>query len=124
MKPKLTYECEKPGNAGNNAQHQANRIPCVVISSVMSSNTDVVSLVPVQKMTTHDLTVMTQEVIQNVKWAVYRIVSVISDNNVVNRKMFMELSGTDCLVPYIHNPINVNEIIYVIFIYIYIPYIF
>ena len=39
----------------------------------------------------------------------------ISDNNVVNRKMFMELSGTGRLVPYIQNPINVDEIIYILF---------
>ena len=86
-----------------------------MISSVLSSNKDVGSLVPVQKMTTHDLTVMTQEVIQNVTRAGYRIVSVISDNNVVNRKLFMELSGTDRLVPYIQNPINVEERIYILF---------
>ena len=35
--------------------------------------------------------------------------SVISVNNVVNRKMFIELSGTGRLVPYIQNPINVDE---------------
>ena len=86
-----------------------------MISSVLSSNNDVVSLVPVQKITTHDLTVMTQEVIQNVTRAGYRIVSVISDNNVVNRKMFTELSGTGRLVPYIQNPINVDERIYILF---------
>ena len=89
------------GNAGNNAHHQTNIIQCFMISPVLSSS------VPVQNMTTHDLTAMTQEVIQNVTWAGYRIV--IFDNNVVNRNMFMELSGTDRLVPYIQNPINVDE---------------
>ena len=58
---------------------------------------------------------MTHEVIQNVTWPGYRIVSVISDNNVVNRKMFMELSGTHRLVPYIQNPINVDKRIYILF---------
>ena len=64
----------------------------VIGNAVHSNDKDVVSLVSVQKMTTHDLTVMTQEVIQNVTRAGYRIVSVISDNNVVNQNMFMELS--------------------------------
>ena len=99
IKPKFTYKCGKlignaGNNAGNNAQHQTNRIQCFMISSVLSSNIDVVSLVPVQKMTIHDFTVMTQKVIQNITRAGYRIVSVISDNNVLNRKMVMELSGT------------------------------
>ena len=52
---------------------------------------------------------MTQEVIQNLIRAGYRIVSVISDYNVVNRKMFMELSATDHLMPYIQNPINIDK---------------
>ena len=82
IKSKLTYKCGKRiGNAGNNAQHQANIIQCFMILSVLSSNKDVIFLVPVQKMTTHDLPVMTQEVIQNVTQAGYRIVNEISDNN-------------------------------------------
>ena len=46
IKPKLIYKCGKLiGNAGNNAQHQANRIQCFMVSYVLSSNRDVVSLV-------------------------------------------------------------------------------
>ncbi len=96
IKPKVSYQNgQLYGNASNRDQQQANRIQTFMISSVLSSNKDVVSLVPVQKMNAHDLYTMTQEVIKNVTTAGYRIVAIISDNNVINRKMFMELSGSD-----------------------------
>ena len=37
---------------------------------------------------------------------IHTVISIISDNNVVNRKMFMSLSGSDHLMPYIMNPVN------------------
>ena len=44
--------------------------------------------------------------ITNVTNAGHTVISIISDNNVVNRKMFMSLSGSDHLLPYIINPVN------------------
>ena len=58
---------------------------------------------------------MTKEVIRNVTLAGYRIVCILSDNNVVNRKMFMKLSGTDHLVSFIMNPIHITQKIFLMF---------
>ena len=44
--------------------------------------------------------------IKNVVTAGYRIVASISDNNIINRKMFIELSGSDSLMPYIVKPVT------------------
>ena len=86
-----------------------------MISSVLSSNKDAVALIPVQKMTNQDLYHMTKEVVKNVSICGYRIICILSDNNVVNRKMFMNLNGTNCLVPHINNPINPDHKIYLLF---------
>ena len=86
-----------------------------MISSILSPKKDVVSLVPVQKMTAHDLYTITLEVIMNVVTAGYRIVAIISDNNIINRKMFIELSGSGSLVPYIVNLVNTFDRIYLLF---------
>ena len=67
----------------------ANRIQCFMLSSILSNNRDVVSLVPVQQMTSSYLCDLTKQVITNVTNAGYTVISIISDNNVVNRKMFM-----------------------------------
>ena len=52
---------------------------------------------------------------KNVVTAGDRIVAIISDNNIINRKMFIELSGSDSLVPYIVNPVNQIDRIYLLF---------
>ena len=63
-----------------------------MISSVLSNNKDVVSLIPVEKTKSQDLCKMTLNVIHNVTKAGLTIVSIITDN-IVNRKMFLLLSG-------------------------------
>ena len=73
---------------------------------MLSNNKDVVSLIPVTKMTTEDLSRMTLKVKKTVTEAGYTIVSISSDNNIVNRKTLKKLSRTDHLVPYIVNSFN------------------
>ena len=75
-----------------------------MISSVLSNNKDVVSLIPVEKMKSQDLCKMTFDVIHNVTKAGFTGVRIISDNNIVNRKMFLLLSGADHLVQIIWCP--------------------
>ena len=58
---------------------------------------------------------MTKEVIRNVTLAGYRIVCILSDNNLVNRKVLMKLSGTDHLVSLIMNPIHITQKILLMF---------
>ena len=61
----MTYHNGKPiGNSGNNIIRQANRIQTFMISSVLSSNKDVVALIPVQTMINQDLYHMTKEVVK------------------------------------------------------------
>ena len=91
-----------------------------MLSSILSNNRDVVSLVPVQQMTSSYLCDLTKQVITNVTNAGYTVISIISDNNVVNRKMFMSLSGSDHLMPYIINPVNnIDKILFYLIVCIY-----
>ena len=77
-----------------------------MLSSIKSPNIDVVCLVPVQMMTTEKLTQLIKDVIRIVAGAGYTIVSIISDDNVVNRKSFHSLGGSDVHVRYMINPVN------------------
>ena len=86
-----------------------------MISSVLSNNKDVVTLIPVEKMKSQDLCKMTLGVIHNVTKAGFKIVSIISDNNIVTRKMFQLLSGSDHLVPYFMNSYKTSNKIFMLF---------
>ena len=54
-------------------------------------------------------------VINNVTKAGLRIISLISDNNIINRNSFKLLSGTDVLKPYVINPVNREDKMYILF---------
>ena len=114
---KLVYHSGKViGSADNTDQPKpANRLQCFMLSSIMSPNRDVVCLVPVQRMTSEYLTQLIKDVIRIVTGAGYTIVSILSDNNVVNRKSFISLGGSDNLVPYMINPVNNVDKIYFLF---------
>ena len=85
-----------------------------MVSSVLSKNKDVVSLIPVSKMTAEYLTELIRTVIVNLTKAGSIVCSVLSDNNVVNRKAFIALSGLPTLQPFFYNPVN-NAKVYVLF---------
>ena len=55
------------------------------------------------------------QVITNVTNSGFRIVSIISDINIVNRKSFMLISGSDTLRPYIINPVKPSQKIFILF---------
>ena len=116
VKPKIQYKGDKiVGYAENKDQALASRIQCFMISSIKSKNKDVISLTPVQNMVAADLHQLILQVINNVTKAGFRIISLISDNNIINRNSFKLLSGTDVLKPYIINPVNKEDKIYIIF---------
>ena len=58
---------------------------------------------------------MTKEMVTNAFICSYRIICILSDNNVVNRNMFLSLIGTNCLVSRMNNPINPEHKIYLLF---------
>ena len=116
VKPKIQYKGDKiVGCAENKDQALASRIQCFMISSIKSKNKDVISLTPFQNMVAADLHQLILQVINNVTKAGFRIISLISDNNIINRNSFKLLSGTDILKPYIINPVNKEDKIYILF---------
>ena len=50
--------------------------------------------------------------VSTVTRAGYTIISIISDNNVINRKSFISLGGCDQLVPSMKNPVNDKTIFF------------
>ena len=67
IKSNVAYQNGKlVGHAENQSVKSANRIQCFMLSSILSNNRDVVSLVPVKQMTSSYLCDLTKQVITNV----------------------------------------------------------
>lgn len=75
------------GFARNSPHEAATTVQAIVISSILSKNKDVVSLVPVTNLNASYLYEMTLKVLRLVHEAGYRVVCLISDNNRINRNM-------------------------------------
>ena len=78
-----------------------------MISSVLSQDKDVVALVPVINMTAFYLKEIAAKVLILVHAAGYIVLSLISDNNRINRNMFTMLCG-GTLMQYIQHPVELN----------------
>ena len=85
-----------------------------MISSIKSKNKDVVSLVPVAKMTAQYLYELLRNVIINITNAGFIVNRVISDNNVINSSAFKLLTGCVTLQPYFLNHVNKGSV-YILF---------
>jgi len=116
VKSKLSFRGGKLiGQATNLEEDQANSIQCFMVSSIRSDHKLVVGMFPVKKMDSEFLFGVTKIVIENLCRAGYDVVSVISDNNRINRKMFSMLTeGTESTY-FITNPINPEKNIYLLF---------
>ena len=93
IKPCLSYQSGQLFGAANNQKKKvATRIQAFMISSIKSKNKDVVSLVPVARMTGQYLYELLRNVIINITNTGFIVSSVISNNNVINRSAFKLLA--------------------------------
>lgn len=116
VKSKLSYRGEELiGQAVNDPTNLAKSLQCFMISSLLSNHKLIVGMFPVVKMTSEFLCELTKDVIENVSKAGFNVVSVISDNNRVNRKMFSILSKDSESNYYITSPVNKDHKIFLLF---------
>ena len=81
---------------------------CFMLTSILSDNRDVISIVPVLQMNAEYLCDLLKKVIINVSTVGYRIIVVIGDNE-VNRNSFKKLAASDSLVQFIYNPVHCEQ---------------
>lgn len=76
------------GFSGNSFNESATTIQVFMLTSITSSNKDVVSLFPIKNLTNDYLFNLTHQVLKMLTTIGYIVISIIYDNNIVNRKMF------------------------------------
>ena len=117
VKPGLSFKnSDVVGTAQNDPSQTATTIQCFMISSLQSSNRDVIALVPVRKLTAEYLLQLTSELLKKLSSAGFRVISIISDNNRINQKMFRLLSDSSgAIAPYINDPVHPSYKIFLLF---------
>ena len=88
------------------------------ISSLLSNNKDVVALLPTKKITAEKLCSLLKSVLKTVTSSGYSVISIITDGNRINEKMFHLIAGcpsTTHLPVYITNLYNQERPIFLLF---------
>lgn len=117
VKPKLSYVGNKIEGFSKNSEIKstATTVQVYMITSICSKNKDVVGLYPVKNLNAEYLYKVTNNILRIIHMAGYETVSIISDNNQVNRKLFQKFSPTNGLQPYIISPFDANKKLFLLF---------
>ena len=116
VKPLLTYKNGKM--IGSTDKDIATTIHCFMISSIFSSNKDVVKFVPAKKIPAEQLLKHLKNVLITIRQAGYVIVSIITDGNRINKKLFKLLSEVQSngdLPSYVSDPVDPSNKIFLLF---------
>ncbi|GBO13031.1 hypothetical protein AVEN_40191-1 [Araneus ventricosus] len=115
IRPHISYHSNSlTGLSINKSLEKATSVQTFMISSVYSKNKDVAALFPVKNLNSDELLDMTKKVISLIHGSGYKIRSIISDNNRINRNMFTSLCGGE-LKSWILNSHIENEKIFILF---------
>jgi hypothetical protein len=120
VKPELSYRGGKlEGIAANSSVNEnsvtlATTIQTFMISSITKKNKEIVGLFPCKNLSTSYLYNTALEILKMLTDIGYRVLTIISDNNSVNRSMFQLLCGGSLRTSF-KNPYNDSQDIYVLF---------
>lgn len=103
------------GYSENDRSKIAKTAQVFMVSGILSKYKDVVSIVPVYNLTSEQLKAMIINVITEVEKIGFKIISLISDNNAINRKAFELLTENKILRPSIPHPIDSTRQLFLIF---------
>ena len=93
IKSLLGYKGGKMKGSATNTSGLANSLQAFMVSSLRSSYKDIVALYPVKNITADNLLSYTINTLKILHEVGYKVISLISDNNRVNRCMFEKLCG-------------------------------
>lgn len=103
------------GNSECNPSKLAKTAQVFMISSVLSKYKDVVSIIPVNNLTSEQLKEMCVTVIHQIEKLGFSVIAIVSDNNNINRRAFELFSTTKILQPCVPHPISPNRKLFFIF---------
>jgi len=117
VKPKLSFKNSTLTGCDDN-NNLATSIHCFMISSLRSKYKEVVKLAPAKNMDADKLHSILKSVLHSLVEAGYKVVSVITDGNRINKRLFCLLCGCNKvsgLPPYIENPFDNTQTLFLLF---------
>ena len=123
IKPYITYKNSKLSGATDKGA-TATSLHCYMISSLLLSNKDVVALIPEKYLTAENLCNILKPLLKRLVEAQYNVISIISDDNRINRKLFTLFAGCSTMAElpsWVVNPFNDQQTIFcflILFIYL------
>ena len=110
----LSYKAGKIIGASVNSNEAATSVQVFMISSLLSKHKHVAAIYPVNNLTANTLLELTYQVLSFLHDIGYKVVSLISDNNRINRNMFEKMCGGK-LVSSIPHPYDPSEQLFFLF---------
>jgi len=114
VKSAMSYKGGKVTGSASNSEEIADSLQAFMITSLRSGYKDVVSLFPVKNITGLDLLKYTKDVLLMLRELGFKVITLISDNNRLNRKMFEQLCGGILISP-VANPVDTSSPIFLLF---------
>nr|XP_042911089.1 uncharacterized protein LOC122272083 [Parasteatoda tepidariorum] len=116
VKPAISYKGKALyGFAENAVNTEATSVQAFMVSSIFSTYKDIIGLVPVKNMSASDLTNFTKTALSVLHGSSFNVLTVISDNNRINRNMFqhLKLQAEDSVC--IKNPVDNSRPLFLLF---------
>ncbi len=113
IQPVLTFKGDTIFGYSENNKTKTAQI--FMILSILSKYKDVVCIIPVINLTAEQLKVMNLDIIIKLENIGFEVLSLISDNNAVNRRAFELFTTENTLKPYITHPNNPSRQLFFIF---------
>lgn len=116
IQPKLSFKGgEIYGSSNSDAQKCAKTAQVFMVSSLLSKYVDVVAIIPVINMTSEQLKSFIADVLKMLERTGFKVVSLIADNNTVNRKAYELMTPNKTLQPSIVHPLDSSRRLFFMF---------
>ena len=117
IKPCVNYKNSKLSGATDEGA-TATSLHCFMISSLLSSNKDAAALIPAKNLTAENLCNILKSLLKRLVEAQYNVISIISDGNRINRKLFTLFAGCSSMAElpsWVVDPFNDQQCIFLLF---------
>ena len=115
VQPKMSFKAGHVQGLADNTDSLATTVQVFLISGLLSSLKDVVCMVPVKNLTGELLAGMLRDVLSAAGEAGFKVVCVVADGGMVNRKAYVVLGGDRQFVQFIPTPTFPGEKIFLLF---------